>query len=87
MVSSCRIVTGGESGLAWRMPRSSGTYPAAASSSRSTPSSRSASTAAAVKLFVMDAIRKTVPASGGGPPSQRWPDPPACASEPAATTP
>ncbi len=41
----------------------------------------------AVKLLVMDAILKTVPASGTGPPSQRSPRPPECTSSPPAMTP
>ncbi len=87
MVSSCRTVISGASALTWRIPRSSGTSLATGSSSRRTPSSRSASTAAAVKLLVIDAMRNTVPASGAGPPSQRWPNPPVCTRAPPATIP
>ncbi len=77
----------GASALTWRTPRSSGTRKAAGSSSRRAPSSRSASTAAAVKLLVIDAMRNTVPASGAGPPSQRWPYPAVCTRAPPATIP
>src|ERR1019366_9172434 len=68
MVSRCLIEIGAASGLTGGQSRSSGTYAPAGSSSPSTPSSRSARTADAVKLLVIDAILKTVAASGAGPP-------------------
>ena len=87
MVSRCLIEIRAESGLTGSQSPSSGTYSSARSSRRSVPSSRSAMIADAVKLFVIDAIRKTVPASGGGPPTWRTPSPPACASSPPITIP
>ena len=67
MVSRCRIDTRAESGVTDGQPRSSGTYSSAGSSSLSTPSSRSARIADAVKLLVIEAIRNTVSASGARP--------------------
>ena len=87
MVSRCRIDTRAESGVTDGQPRSSGTYSSAASSSFSRPSSRNARIADAVKLLVIEAIRKTVPASGAGPPRFRWPSPAACTSSPSSTIP
>jgi len=80
-------VIAGESGEASRMLATCGTYLPAGSSRPSAPSSRSSSTAAAVKLLVIDAIRNTVPGPGAGPPSHCSPRPPACTSKPPATTP
>ena len=77
----------GESAVALGWPRNSGTKSVTGSSSLSTPLSRSASTAEAVKLLVIEAIRNTVSAPGGGPPSQLSPTPPAWASDPPATIP
>ena len=75
------------SGVTGGQPRNSGTYSSAGSSSLSIPSSRSARTADAVKLLDIDAIRKTVSASGGGPPRCRSPSPAACTSSPSSTIP
>jgi hypothetical protein len=68
IVSRCLIEIRAASGLTGGQSRSSGTYSSARSSSLSRPSSRRVKIADAVKLLVIDAIRKTVPASGGGPP-------------------
>ena len=87
MVSRCRSDTGTESRVTGGQPRSSGTYTSAGSSSLSAPSSRSASTADAVKLFVIEAMRNTVSASGAGPPRQSSPNPAACTSSPSITIP
>src|ERR1035437_5288468 len=87
MVSRCLIEIGAASGLTGGQSRSSGTYAPAGSSSPSTPSSRSARTADAVKLLVIDAILKTVASSGAGPPRARSPSPDACTSSPSTTTP
>ena len=87
IVSRCRMDTRGASADADGQRRSSGTYASAASSRRSLPSSRSASTADAVKLLVMEAILNTVPSSGAGPPAYRSPSPAACTSSPPSTIP
>ena len=65
----------GESFVAFGIPASSGTHFDTASSRESFPSSRSLRIARAVKLFVMDAIRKTVSASTEPPPASRVPNP------------
>ena len=50
----------GASDAGWRQSASAGTYAATSSSSRRRPSSRSRRIVAAVKLLVIDAMRKTV---------------------------
>ena len=87
MVSRCLIDTRAASGVTGSQPRSSGTYSCAWSSSLSSPSSRRARIADAVKLLDIDAMRKTVPASGTGPPACRSPSPAACTSSPSSTIP
>jgi hypothetical protein len=55
----------GESVVGYVIPLSSGTYRSAGSSSDSLPASRSFRIDIAVKLFVIEAIRKTVSRSTG----------------------
>ena len=54
----------GESALKGASPASSGTHRATGSSRPSRPSSRNEITVAAVKLFVIEAMRNTLSASG-----------------------
>ena len=86
-VRRCRSVISGESFVAFGIPASSGTHFATASSRESLPSSRSLRIASAVKLFVMDAIRKTVSASTAPPAVSRTPQPFAKTSSPSTTRP
>ena len=80
-------MTGGESPLGGRSPAAAGTCRLAASSRASCPASRRPSTAAAVKLLVMDAMRKSVRSSGGPAPSPGSPMPPRVTRRPSTITP
>ena len=82
------MVIGGESAVGAPGPPSSGTQRPTGSSSRSRPSSRSSRTAAAVKLLVIEAIRKTLSASGGASsPTRSVPPTPVCDELPVDDTP
>ena len=71
----------GESLVGYLSPFSSGTYFSAGSSSDSRPSSRSRMIAIAVKLFVIEAMRNTLPVSTGAfAPTSRRPVTPTCAT-------
>ena len=78
----------GESVVGYFSDASSGTYFSTGSSSESLPSSRSSRTDIAVKLLVIEAIRKTVSAFGADFVSRsRYPAAPACTNLPSMTMP
>ena len=83
-----RTVIGGPSSLGKVQPASCGRYVETGSSRRSRPSTTRVISAAPVKLFVIDAMRKTVFASGAeSSPSRTTPTPPDAVSSPRRTTP
>jgi hypothetical protein len=67
IVSKCRAVMGGVSDVGPANDTYSGTYWLTGSSSRRCPSSRRSSTAAAVKLFVIEAMRNSECSSASCP--------------------
>ena len=88
MVSRWRIVIGGESAVGSCTEASSGTCVAASSSRLSLPSSRSSRTVAAVKLLVIEAIRKTEDGVGvASSPTRSVPMPRLWISSPSRTIP
>ena len=88
IVSRWRTVTTGESGPASANARNAGATSPSGASMSSRPSSRSESTVMAMKLFVMEQMRKAVSASGAVPAAtSRTPKPPERMSSPSSATP